>query len=213
MLLEGTIASETWLGDEVTPQEFRADLKKQGQGKDITVKINSPGGDPFAACAIYEAFKEYRGKVTVKVVGLAASAASVVAMGGDEILMAPGASMMIHKSWAYACGNEDELVEIIGELKAIDAGMIRIYALRTGRDEAAIRAMIADGDYWMDAQEAVKMGFADRIIDHNAELKAAAQYAASVAHHGLLKAARNVKASGEMDEMEERRRILAENGR
>lgn len=211
LLIEGTIASETWLGDEITPKQFRADLKEQGCGKNIIVKINSPGGDPFAACAMYEALKEYPGKVTVKVVGLAASAASVVAMAGDEILMAPGASMMVHKSWVNVCGNEDELAEIIEELKVIDAGMIQIYARRTGHDVQAIREMIADGDHWMDAEEAVETGFADGIIDHNAELKAATQYAASIARHGLLKAARNAKASGGLDEMEERRRILAEN--
>ncbi len=209
LLLEGTIASETWFGDEVTPQEFRTDLRKQGRGDDITVKINSPGGDPFAACAIYEALKEYQGKVTVKVVGLAASAASIVAMAGDKILMAPGATMMIHKAWVYASGNEDELAEIIEELKVIDTGMVRIYAQRTGRSEAAIREMIAGGDHWMDAGEAVAMGFADEIIDHNAELRAATQYAASATRRGLIKAARI--AAKTASELEERQKILAEN--
>lgn len=159
--LDGEIASESWWGDEVTPAMFRAELA-QHPG-DITVWINSPGGDVFAASSIYTALKEHAGKVSVKIEALAASAASIVAMAGDEILMAPTAFMMIHRAATFAVGDTDEMKAAAKTLDEVDRGITGVYALRTGIDEDKIARMMQNTT-WMNAASAVEMGFADGIL-------------------------------------------------
>jgi len=169
LILDGVIASESWWGDEVTPAEFRNELK-QHTGN-MTVIINSPGGDVFAGVSIYNALRDYEGNVTVRVDGLAASIASIVAMAGDKIIMSPGSMMMIHKPWTMAMGDSEELKKTIQVLDGIESSLIPIYATRTGKSEEEIVSLL-EAETWLTAEEAVAEGFADEAIE--AKSKAAA---------------------------------------
>lgn len=161
LYLEGEISSETWWGDEVTPEAFRDELR-QMKG-DLTVHINSPGGDVFAGVAIYNALKDYsKGKVVVKVDGLAASIASVVAMAGDEIIMSPGSMMMIHNPWSVGIGSSDELRKAADTLDQIKDSILPIYTERSGMSEDEVKDLM-DAETWMTAEKAVELGFADTV--------------------------------------------------
>lgn len=161
LYLEGEISSETWWGDEVTPEAFRDELR-QMKG-DLTVHINSPGGDVFAGVAIYNALKDYsKGKVVVKVDGLAASIASVVAMAGDEIIMSPGSMMMIHNPWSIGVGSSDELRKAADTLDQIKDSILPIYTERSGMSEDEVKDLM-DAETWMTAEKAVELGFADTV--------------------------------------------------
>lgn len=163
LILDGQIAGEeSWWGDVITPKEFRQQLK-QVKG-DLTVIINSPGGDVFAGVSIYNALREFDGDVTIRVDGLAASIASIIAMAGDKVVMNPGSMMMIHKPWTFAMGNTDELEKIQEILAGIEESLIPIYATRTGKSEAEITELL-NAETWMTADEAVEMGFADEAIE------------------------------------------------
>lgn len=159
--LDGEIASESWWGDEVTPAIFRAELMEHPG--DITVWINSPGGDVFAASSIYTALKEHAGRVTVKIEALAASAASIVAMAGDEILIAPTAYMMIHRAATIALGDSDEMRAAARTLDEVDGGIVNLYAMRTGQSADKIERMMK-ATTWMNAASAVALGFADGML-------------------------------------------------
>ena len=159
--LDGEIASETWWGDEVTPALFRAELMEHPG--DITVWINSPGGDVFAASSIYTALKEHAGRVTVKIEALAASAASIVAMAGDEILIAPTAYMMIHRAATIALGDSDEMRAAARTLDEVDGGIVNLYAMRTGQSADRVERMMK-ATTWMNAASAVALGFADGML-------------------------------------------------
>lgn len=162
LYLEGEIADKTWFGDEVTPEIFRAELQK-AEGRNITVWINSPGGDVFAASMIYAALMEHKGGVTVKIEGLAASAASVIAMAGDRVLMAPTAYMMIHDPWTVACGNAKDVRHQADVLDEIAEGLVLAYQIKTGLSKNKLRQMMAD-ETWMSAQTAIDNGFADALM-------------------------------------------------
>jgi ATP-dependent Clp protease protease subunit len=159
--LDGAISDETWWGDEVTPAAFRAELAS-GKGN-VTVWINSPGGDVFAAAQIYNALKEYPGKVTVKVDGLAASAASVVAMAGEETLMSPVSYMVIHNPATIAIGDGEEMLRAKAMLDEIKEGIINAYESKTGLPRAEISRMMNE-ESCFNAKKAVDLGFADRIL-------------------------------------------------
>lgn len=129
LILDGVIASESWFEDEVTPKIFRDELAKHPGA--VTVRINSPGGDTFAGIAIYNALNDHEGEVTVKVDGVAASAASFIAMAGDNIIMLPGSMMMVHEPWTFAVGNQNDLQEVIQMLEKTNDSMVSLYAART----------------------------------------------------------------------------------
>lgn len=159
--LYGPIADETWWGDEVTPAVFRAELMNcKGP---ITVYINSPGGDCFAATQIWTMLKEYPDKVTVKIDGLAASAASVVAMAGDEILMAPSAYYMIHNPSTVAAGTKDDMEKAAAALEQVKEGIINAYEERTHIQRAKLARMM-DDETFIHAKAAIELGFADGYI-------------------------------------------------
>jgi ATP-dependent Clp protease protease subunit len=162
MRLEGVISEDTWFGDEVTPKMFRDELKEH-DGKSLTIWINSPGGDVFAASVIYTAIKERKGMTTVKIDGMAASAASVIAMAGDVVEMAPTAVMMIHNPWTLTIGDAEELKQTISVLNEVKETIINAYELKTGltRDEIS---KLMDKETWMNAKKAVQLGFADRVL-------------------------------------------------
>ncbi|HGD1735405.1 TPA: head maturation protease, ClpP-related [Streptococcus agalactiae] len=159
--IEGQIADETWFGDEVTPQQFKNDLIS-GTG-DITLWINSPGGDVFAAAQIYNMLMDYQGDVHVIIDGLAASAASVIAMAGTTVSMSPVAMMMIHNPWTFAQGEAKDMAKVIEMLGEIKESIINAYELRTGLSRTKISHLM-DSESWFNAKKAVELGFADKVL-------------------------------------------------
>ena len=169
LILEGVISEESWWDDEITPKMFRDELNS-GTGP-IAVYINSPGGDCVAASQIYTMLTEYPGRVTVKIDGTAASAASVVAMAGDEVLMSLTAMMMIHNPMTGAWGNTDDMKQAIEMLDEVKESIINAYERKTGLSRAKISHLM-DAETWMNAKKAVELGFADGFIgecDHAAD--------------------------------------------
>ena len=162
--LNGTIAEDSWFDDDVTPQLFKEELNA-GNG-DITVWINSPGGDCVAAAQIYNMLSNYAGKVTVKIDGIAASAASVIAMAGDAVLVSPVSMMMIHNPATIAWGDSTEMQKAIAMLEEVKESIINAYEIKTGLDRKKLSKLM-DAETWMDANSAVEYGFADEIMQRN----------------------------------------------
>ena len=161
LTLNGTIAEESWFDDDITPQLFREELNA-GSG-DITVWINSPGGDCVAAAQIYNMLMDYRGSVTVKIDGIAASAASVIAMAGTRVLVSPVSMMMIHNPATMAMGDAAEMQKAIAMLDEVKESIINAYEIKTGMSRAKLSHLM-DAETWMDAHTAVDLGFADEIM-------------------------------------------------
>ena len=160
-MLNGTIAEDSWFDDDVTPQMFKDELDL-GSGN-ITVWINSPGGDCIAAARIYNLLSSYPGKVTVKIDGIAASAASVIAMAGDEVYMSPVSMMMIHNPATVAFGDHTDMQKAIDMLNEVKNSIINAYVCKTGLSRSKLSHLM-DAETWMDATKAVELGFADDII-------------------------------------------------
>ena len=161
LYFDGYIAQDSWFDDDITPKKFKAELT--ASAGDIAVWLNSPGGDVFAASQIYTMLKEYEGKVTVKIDGIAASAASVIAMAGDEIVMSPVGMMMIHNPATVVFGEEADLASGIKMLSEVKESIINAYEQRTGLPRGKISNMM-DAETWFSAQKAVELGFADKIL-------------------------------------------------
>ena len=159
--LYGTIASESWFDDDVTPQMFKDELFS-GDG-DVVIYLNSPGGDCIAASQIYTMLMDYPGSVTIKIDGIAASAASVIAMAGTSVLMAPTSLMMIHNPMTAAFGSKDEMEKAIEMLEEVKESIINAYELRTGLSRARISHLM-DSETWMNANRAIELGFADGML-------------------------------------------------
>ena len=159
--LYGTIAEESWFDDDVTPQLFKDELNA-GSG-DITVWINSPGGDCVAAAQIYNMLTQYKGNVTVKIDGIAASAASVIAMAGNMVLMSPVSMMMIHNPATVAFGDHAEMQKAIDMLAEVKESIINAYVIKTGLSRSKLSHLM-DAETWMDANKAIELGFADDTI-------------------------------------------------
>lgn len=159
--LNGTIAEESWFDDDVTPQLFKDELNS-GEG-DVTVWINSLGGDCVAAAQIYNMLVAYKGNVTVKIDGIAASAASVIAMAGDKILMSPVSLMMIHNPITGAYGDHEQMQKTIELLNEVKESIINAYVIKTGLSRAKLSRLM-DQETWMNATKAVELGFADDVI-------------------------------------------------
>lgn len=162
LVLNGQISDETWFGDEVTPKLFQKELDA-GTGN-ITVWINSPGGDVFAAAQIYNMLMEYKGDVTVKVDALAASAASVIAMAGTTVLMSPVAMMMIHNPMTIAIGDSKEMQKAGEMLDEVKESIMNAYEIKTGLNRTKISHLM-DAESWFNAKKAVELGFADGILN------------------------------------------------
>ena len=159
--LEGEISDETWFGDEVTPVLFRDELNA-GEGP-VTIWLNSPGGDVFAAAQIYNMLMDYKGDVTVKIDALAASAASMIAMAGTTTCMSPTGILMIHNPVTLAMGGRDEMKKAIAMLDEVKESILNAYEIKTGLPRDRISKMM-DAETWMNAAKAVELGFADRIL-------------------------------------------------
>ena len=161
LLLDGEISDETWFGDEVTPAIFREELHA-AEG-DVVLWINSPGGDCFAAAQIYNMLMDYPGDVTVKIDGLAASAASVIAMAGSTVEISPVGMMMIHNPMTVSIGDVQEMERAISLLSEIKESIINAYEIKTGMSRAKISRLM-DAETWMNAKKAVELKFADDIL-------------------------------------------------
>ena len=164
LVLNGQIAENSWFGDEVTPAIFRDELMK-GEGN-ITVWINSPGGDVFAAAQIYNMLMDYKGSVTVRIDGLAASAASVIAMAGTTVEMSPVGMLMIHNPSTAVIGNTKEMQAAIQMLDEVKESILNAYELKTGQPRQQLSDLM-DAESWMNAKKAVELGFADKILFAN----------------------------------------------
>lgn len=156
------IGYDYWTGDGVTAKRVAAALRGMGPGP-VTVNINSPGGDMFEGLAIYNLLREHDGEVTIKVLGLAASAASIIAMAGDTVQIARAGFFMIHNCWVVAIGNRNDLRAVADKLDPFDAAMADIYVARTGKDLAEIQQQM-DGETWIGGSSAVDQGFADELL-------------------------------------------------
>jgi len=170
LILYGDIASETWWGDEVTPLQFTEELNALGRVPEIVVRINSGGGDVFAANAIYTRLKDNPAKITVKIDGWAASAATIVAMAGDVIEIPGNGVFMVHDPSIGLLGyfNEADLAKAGDELKVIKQSIVNGYALKTGKPADEIAAIMA-AETWYDGKQAVDAGFCDKIMFEEAE--------------------------------------------
>ena len=166
LFLNGTIAEESWFDDDITPALFKEELQT-GSGN-ITVWINSPGGDCVAAAQIYNMLMDYKGDVTVKIDGIAASAASVIAMAGTKVLISPVGMIMIHNPSTLACGDTAEMKKAASMLDEVKESIINAYEIKTSLPRQKLSRLM-DAETWMDANKALELGFVDGILKREAE--------------------------------------------
>ena len=159
--INGAIAEESWLDDDVTPAIFASELNA-GSGP-VTVWLNSPGGDVVAAARIYNMLLDYPGTVTVNIDGIAASAASVIAMAASNVAMSPVSMLMIHNPATLAIGDKTELSRALDMLESVKDSIINAYQLKTGLSRAKLSKLM-DAETWMDATAAIELGFADELL-------------------------------------------------
>ncbi len=166
LLLYGEISEYSWYGDEITPAEFNSDLKAIGAVDEITVRINSGGGDVFAAVAIYTRLKEHKAKISVKIDGWCASAATIIAMAGDSIEISVGGVFMVHDPLAGLIGyyNTTDLANIVKELETIKQSIVNCYMTVTDKSEEEIKSLMTDEGTWFTGQEAVDAGFCTDVM-------------------------------------------------
>lgn len=157
------IGEDPWSGDGFTVKRLDGILRSIGADRDITVNINSPGGDVFEGIACFNRLREHRGAVTVKVLGVAASAASIIAMAGDNVQIGAASFIMIHNCWVLAIGNRHDLKEVAEFLEPFDQAMAEVYVARTGQDLAAVQAAM-DAETWFVGSQAVELGYADALL-------------------------------------------------
>ena len=153
--LYGTIAEQSWFDDDVTPKMFHDELFA-GTGP-VTIWLNSPGGDCIAASQIYSMLMDYKDDVTVKIDGIAASAASVIAMAGTKVLMAPTALMMIHNPMTMAYGNHEDMEKAIAMLDEVKESIVNAYEIKTSLSRAKLSHLM-DSETWMNANRAIELG-------------------------------------------------------
>jgi len=156
------IGQDWWTGEGVTAKRIAGALRAMGAGH-VTVIINSPGGDMFEGLAIYNLLREHQGEVVIKVLGLAASAASIIAMAGDTVQVARAGFLMIHNCWVIAQGNRHDLREFAETMEPFDAAMADIYAARSGQNLADVQRQM-DGETWIGGSLAVEQGYADELL-------------------------------------------------
>ena len=183
LYIDGAIVSgysgyDWWTDEHQTgAYDFRNELAQCGP---VTVYINSPGGDVFAGAAMYSALLDHPHKVTVKIMGIAASAASVVAMAGDEVLISPVGYMMIHDPWSYVVGNAREMEHEAQVLREIGEGIVAAYQKKTGKTTDEIRRLL-EAETYMNAQSAIENGFCDGLFTPDEDKAALAQASAPAA--------------------------------
>lgn len=169
-----------WFEMEATSPKKVSDLIDKADGEDLEIEINSGGGSVTAASEIYTALKSYKGNVTVKIVGLAASAASVIAMAGKRVLMTPTGQLMIHNSSTWTSGDYREMEHTAGVLKTINDTIANAYRIKTGKNQEELLALM-DNETWLTANKALEHGFIDEIM-----FEENSQWVASVGYSGML---------------------------
>lgn len=197
MELYGVISEYSWMDDEITPKLFKDDLYKLGNGGPITVRIDSPGGDVIAASVIRSIMTDYPGKITTRIDGVAASAAVIIAMAGQNVRIMDTAYMMIHDPAVMvflAMLDIATLDQLHTRLKSIKTGIVDTYASKTGLSAERISRMMAE-ETWMSAREAVNYGFANEIIDGGQKAKPANNVMTNLAYVNTLKTYVNVPQS------------------
>jgi ATP-dependent Clp protease protease subunit len=205
------VIGEDFFGEGFTARRMSAALRSIGEDNDIVVSINSPGGDFFEGATIYNLLREHKGHVTVKIPGLAASAASLIAMAGDTIQISEVGFLMIHNSWGLVMGNKNDMRKAADVFDTFDAAAVDVYAARTGVKKDKISKMM-DDDTWMNGSKAVEEGFADEIlaakaieeVDNKKKAQALARRSleAALAKQGITRKEREdlfAKAFGERD--------------
>lgn len=200
------IGEDPWSGNGVTAKRVAAALRWIGD-RDVIVNINSPGGDLFEGIAIYNLLRAHPREVTVRVMAIAASAASVIAMAGDAIEIARAGFFMVHNAWVMAMGNRHDLKDAAEWLEPFDAAMADVYAARTGQDRKAIDKMM-DNETWISGADAIGNGFADSFLPadqvvEDAKAKAVNQSVLAVRRLEQILAAQGLSRS-------ERRSLIAE---
>lgn len=160
--LYGTIAEDSWFDDDITPKMFHDELFSESGN--VTIWINSPGGDCVAASQIYSMLMDYKGTVTVKIDGIAASAASVIAMAGTNVYMAPTALMMIHNPMTIVFGDHLEMNKAMEMLKEVKESIVNAYEIKTGLSRAKLSHLM-DAETWMNVNKAIELGFADFVLE------------------------------------------------
>lgn len=160
---DGPISEYSWWGDEITPKMFKDELYSKGNGNPVTVLVNSPGGEVVAASIIRSILQDYPGKVTADIIGLAASAATIVVTGADHIRMRESALFMIHDPSALAWGTIDEIKQVLGVLGTVKDSIVSTYQTKTGMDPEKLARMMSN-ETWMTAQEAKDYGFVDEVV-------------------------------------------------
>ena len=161
LYLNGVIAEESWFSDDITPAMFKEELFA-GNGP-ITIHLNSPGGDCIAASQIYTMLMDYKGDVTIQIDGMAASAASVIAMAGTHVVMSPTSLMMIHNPFTMAMGDTEEMRKAIQLLDEVKESIINAYQIKTGLSREKI-SQLMDSETWMNAMKAKELGFCDEVL-------------------------------------------------
>ncbi|WP_100064992.1 head maturation protease, ClpP-related [Miniphocaeibacter massiliensis] len=162
LFFSGVIAEESWYDDDITPNIFKEELFSDTG--DIEIWLNSPGGDCIAASRIYAMLMDYKGDITIKIDGIAASAASVIAMAGTSVQMAPTALMMIHNPFTVAIGDSEEMKKTIDMLSEVKESIINAYEIKTGLNRNDISRLM-DAETWMNSNKAIEMGFADLVME------------------------------------------------
>lgn len=178
LYIYGEISDYSWWGDEVTPKQFADDLEEVKNVDTLNVRINSVGGDVFAAHAIYSLLKSAKPQIMVYIDGLAASAATIIMMAGDKVMMPPNAMIMIHNPWTVARGEAKDFEKSIEILSKVKDSIILAYEAKTGLDKEELSALM-DAETWMTGQEAYDKGFIDELIQNE-------QVAASISDSSML---------------------------
>ncbi|MGE0290365.1 MAG: head maturation protease, ClpP-related [Bradyrhizobium sp.] len=179
MLIYGPIGFKDWDGDGITSKQFADEMKKLDKATTIDVRVNSEGGDVFTGKMIYSRLVEHKAKIVVHIDGLAASAASYIAMAGDEIIISEGGFVMVHSAWSVAVGNAAEMRRMADLLETVSDTICDVYVARTGKTKQQCAKWMAD-ETWFTAKEAIANGFADSMVEN-------LKVAASVAHPDRFK--------------------------
>ncbi len=171
IILYGAIG-ESWFGDAISAKQFSDELKALPDTvNEITLRINSPGGDVFDGIAIYNRLKQHKAKVTVYIDGLAASIASIIALAGDEVIIGEGALYMVHLPWTWAAGNRNDLENTINRLLDVEEQLISIYTKKSGMSRSEIKALL-EKETWMDADQAIENKFVDKKAEESVPIAA-----------------------------------------
>jgi ATP-dependent Clp protease protease subunit len=159
----GPISEYSWYGDEITPKTFKDELNAQGKGGPVTLKVNSPGGEVFAAAAIRNIIRDYPGRVTADIIGMAASAATVVVSGADRVKMRDTAMFMIHDPSTIAWGTIEDMQKVVDILIQVKETILNAYQAKTQLERGRLAQMMTD-ETWMTASEAKEFGFVDEVV-------------------------------------------------